>query len=123
MLDYIKSFLTLFLLVKILLYVVPKKIFEKYISFFAGVILVIGLLYPLLEGLGQEEKLLQKLSYKQWEKEFSELEKEALELQETGEAFLERYYSQFNEEASEVESITVETVKINIETKEGKKHE
>lgn len=120
MLDYIKSFLTLFLLVKILLYIVPKKVFEKYISFFAGVILVIGLLYPLLKGMGQEEKLLQKLSYKQWEKELSELEKEALELQETGEAFLEKYYSQFNEEASEIESITVETVKINIE---GKKYE
>lgn len=123
MLDYIKSFLTLFLLVKILLYIVPKKVFEKYISFFAGVILVIGLLYPLLKGMGQEEKLLQKLSYKQWEKELSELEKEALELQETGEAFLEKYYSQFNEEASEIESITVETVKINIETQEGKKYE
>ena len=36
-LAYIKGFLTLFLLIKVLLYFVPKKVFGKYIAFFSGV--------------------------------------------------------------------------------------
>lgn len=47
-LNYVHSFLVLFLLLKILLFLIPKTTFEKYISFLSGVILVIGVLQPLL---------------------------------------------------------------------------
>ena len=49
LLEYVKSFLALFLLIKILLYLAPKKIFSGYISFFSGVILALGMLYPILK--------------------------------------------------------------------------
>ena len=55
LLAYVKGFLILYLLIKVLLFLVPKSGFTKYISFFAGVVLVIGLLYPVLSlGKGME---------------------------------------------------------------------
>ena len=91
-LDYVKGFLTLFLLVKVLLYFVPKNVFEKYIAFFSGVILVIGLLYPLLQGLGQEDKILEHLQYDQWEEKLLEIEQDATALEKAGEDVLADYY-------------------------------
>lgn len=93
-LDYVKGFLTLFLLVKVLLYFVPKNVFEKYISFFSGVILVIGLLYPLLQGLGQENKILDDLQYVQWEEKLLEIEQDATALETMGEHVLAEYYGE-----------------------------
>lgn len=46
--TYIKSFLALYLLIKVLIYFAPGNGFAKYISFFSGVVLVLGLLYPVL---------------------------------------------------------------------------
>ena len=57
LLAYVKGFLILYLLIKVLLFLVPKSGFTKYISFFAGVVLVIGLLYPVL-SLGKGMKNL-----------------------------------------------------------------
>lgn len=93
-LDYVKGFLTLFLLVKVLLYFVPKNVFEKYIAFFSGVILVIGLLYPLLQGLGQENKILDDLQYEQWEEKLLEIERDAATLETMGERVLADYYGE-----------------------------
>lgn len=47
-LNYVQSFFVLFLLIKILLFLIPRSAFEKYISFFAGTILVLGVLHPIL---------------------------------------------------------------------------
>lgn len=93
-LDYVKGFLTLFLLVKVLLYFVPRNVFEKYIAFFSGVILVIGLLYPLLQGLGQESKILDDLQYEQWEEKLLEIAQDASALETMGERVLADYYSE-----------------------------
>ena len=118
-LDYVKGFLTLFLLVKVLLYFVPKNVFEKYIAFFAGVILVIGLLYPLLQGLGKDEQILEKLQYEQWEAQLLEIAQDAVELEATGERVLENYYREVAEENEEIEKIAIETIKIEKEIQEG----
>lgn len=111
-LEFVKSFLTLFLLVKVLLYFVPKNIFEKYIAFFSGVILVIGLLYPLLQGLGQEEIILEKLQYEQWEEELLRIEEDVQALKKTGEETMADYYSRMPEEKSEIENVVIESIKI-----------
>ena len=80
-LDYVKGFLILFLLIKVLLYFVPKRGFEKYIAFFAGVVLVIGLLYPILEMTGQEKSVLEKLDYAKWEEQLLDVSAKAQELE------------------------------------------
>ena len=118
-LDYVRGFLTLFLLVKVLLYFVPKNIFEKYIAFFSGVILVIGLLYPLLQGLGQEEWLLEKIQCANWEEELLEIAQDAEELKIAGEEVLTEYYNEIAAEESKIESIVVDAIKIEKEIQAG----
>ena len=54
-LEYVKGFLTLYLLIKVLLFLTPKKVFSKYISFFSGVVLALGLLYPVMQLFSVEE--------------------------------------------------------------------
>ena len=54
-LNYVQSFLVLFLLIKVLLFLIPRSAFEKYISFFSGVIMAIGVLHPMLLLLDWEE--------------------------------------------------------------------
>lgn len=118
-LNYIKGFFTLFLLIKVLLHFVPKNVFEKYISFFSGVILVIGLIYPLLQAFGQEQTFLKKMQYEQWEKELFEIAQDAAKLEETGEKWLEDYYGEKIEENSKIESIAIEAIKIENEIQAG----
>lgn len=90
MIDYVKGFLVLFLLIKVLLYFVPKSSFARYIAFFSGVILVIGILQPLLSLFGQEKKFLE---YQEWEKELLKLEEEAEKIQEEGRILLNEKYN------------------------------
>ncbi len=117
-LEYVKGFLVLFLLIKVLLYFVPKNVFRKYISFFSGVILVIGLLQPVLRIFGQEEKILQKLQYEQWEEEILQITAGADALMEEGEQFLTNYYSEPTEKQIEIEGIQIEDVVIEKETQD-----
>ena len=84
--DYVKGFLVLFLLIKVLLYFVPKSNFSRYIAFFSGVVLVIGLLQPFLSLSGKEKNFLE---YQKWEKELLKLEEEAEKIQEEGKALIE----------------------------------
>lgn len=100
--DYVKGFLVLFLLIKVLLYFVPKNSFAKYISFFSGVVLVIGILHPLLTLFGQEQKFLRSLEYQNWEKELLELAEEAKQIQEEGKLQLEEKYKQMAEADTQV---------------------
>lgn len=95
--EYVKGFLVLFLLIKVLLYFVPKNGFAKYISFFSGVILVLGILNPLLRLFGQEEKFLESFQYQDWEEAFLEISKEAEEIQEEGMEQLEKRYMEVEE--------------------------
>lgn len=120
-LEYVKGFLILFLLMKVLLYFVPKNVFRKYISFFSGIILVIGLLQPVLWLFGQDGEMLQKvqdgqLQYWQWEEELGQIEAGADALLKEGEQFLSDYYYETTEVQTEIESIWIEDVVIEKET-------
>lgn len=121
-LDFVKSFLTLFLLIKVLLYFVPKNVFQKYIAFFSGVILVIGLLYPILQGIGTEEVFLEKLEYERWEEELYKIAQNAAKLEESGRTVMEDYYGEGTEQAGSGD-ITIETIKIENVTQAGGRNE
>ena len=121
-LDFVKSFLTLFLLIKVLLYFVPKNVFQKYIAFFSGVILVIGLLYPILQGSGTEEELLEKSQYERWEEELYAIAQNAAKLEESGREVLKDYYSEVTENAG-IEDIAIETIKIENVIQAGVRNE
>lgn len=115
-LNYVKAVLTLFLLVKVLLHFIPKNGFLKYISFFTGVVLVIGILHPLLQAFGQEDVILRKLQYGEWEQELQEISQNASEVEAEGIAFVEMQYEELSVEAENTEyvqeKIVIETVKI-----------
>lgn len=111
-LSFVKGFLTLFLLIKVLLHFVPKNVFEKYIAFFSGVILVIGLLYPALQVIGQEEAILEKLQYEHWEAELLGIAEEAEKLEEAGGQVMEEYYRKMAEESTQTEEVMIEMIKI-----------
>lgn len=121
-LEYVKGFLTLFLLIKVLLYFVPKNAFEKYIAFFSGVILVIGMLYPLLQAFGKEEVVLEKLQYEAWEEQLLEISADAARLEEAGTVFLQEQYREVESAGYEQDRIVIETVKIG-STQEGDEDE
>ena len=120
--DYIKGFFALFLLMKILLYFIPKNVFEKYIAFFAGVLLVIGLLYPVLQFFDQKELGVGKQQYEEWEKQLLEISYEAEQLEKSGEEFAESVYQKI-EEAQSVDEVVIETIKIDSEVQMGGKDE
>ena len=120
-LEFVKGFLTLFLLIKVLLYFVPKNVFEKYISFFAGVLLVIGLLYPLVQVFGVEDVILEKLQYEQWEEQLLELSENAGLMEETGKAYVEQFYGKTVE--TESAYVVIETIKIGGEIQDGWQNE
>lgn len=110
--DYIKGFLVLFLLLKTLLYFIPKNVFEKYIAFFAGVILVIGLLYPVWQFFGQKEIVLEELGYDDWEKQLLEISDKAEQFEKSAEGFAEHVYRKIAEEEM-VDAVVIETIKID----------
>ncbi len=111
-LSFVKGFLTLFLLIKVLLHFVPKNVFEKYIAFFSGVILVIGLLYPALQVIGQEEAILEKLQYEHWEAELLGIAEEAEKLEEAGGQVMEEYYRKMADGSTQTEEVMIEMIKI-----------
>ena len=114
-LAYVKGFLVLFLLIKVLLYFVPKNVFGKYIAFFAGVILVIGMLYPLMQFWGQEEVVLEKLEQDAWEERILKITAEAKQMQDSGKRLMEEKYQNLIEEPEDV--IVVDTISVKIEDK------
>ncbi|MBR5126999.1 MAG: stage III sporulation protein AF [Roseburia sp.] len=111
-LAYVKGFLVLFLLIKVLLYFVPKNVFGKYIAFFAGVILVIGMLYPLMQFWGQEEVVLEKLEQEAWEERILKITAEAKQMQDSGKRLMEEKYQNLIEEPED--EIVVDTISVKI---------
>lgn len=68
-LNYVQSFLVLFLLIKVVLFLIPRSVFAKYISFFSGVILVLGVLHPMLSFFQLEDILWKKFYIEVFEKQ------------------------------------------------------
>lgn len=62
-LEYLKGFLVLFLLLTILVNMVPKESYRKYIRFFSQMILAFGIFYPLFGYLCDEDELLEQIQY------------------------------------------------------------
>ena len=112
--TYVKGFLTLFLLIKVLLYFIPKNVFGKYIAFFAGVLLVIGLLYPMMQFWGQEEVPLKNIEQEGWEERLLEITSEAQKMEASGKILMEETYQNIIEEQTE-EEILIDTVSVKVE--------
>ena len=58
--QYIKGYLVLYVVLMILIQMIPREGFRKYIRFFSEMILVIGILTPVLQFFGKEDFFLEK---------------------------------------------------------------
>ena len=110
-LEYVQRFLTLFLLMKILLYLVPRKNLAKYIAFFSGVVMVIGMIQPVLKRFGAD-RMLEKTEYKVWESELLGLSAEAAALEAEAAEILKRYE---DEEENVFQEYEIEKIEIRID--------
>ncbi len=72
-LSHIKSFAVLFLVLTLLVSMVPRQQFEKYIRFFARLVLVLGFLYPVLNGIFGSEDFFKLLDYETFSEELEQL--------------------------------------------------
>lgn len=72
-LSHIKSFAVLFLVLTLLVSMVPRQQFEKYIRFFAQLVLVLGFLYPVLNGIFGSEDFFKLLDYETFSEELEQL--------------------------------------------------
>lgn len=76
MLSYIKGFIALFVLLIVLLHLAPGKSYQKYIRFFAEMLLTISLLTPVLSVLCDKEEFLDLIEYEAFMSELQETSKD-----------------------------------------------
>ena len=71
MMGYVRGFLVLFMLLQLLLYLPPGKTYQRYIRFFAELILTLGLLSPVLSFVYDSEEFLMMIDYEKFTEELS----------------------------------------------------
>lgn len=76
MAAYVRGFIALFLLLMVLLHLPPGKSYQKYIRFFAELILTIALLTPVLSVVCDSEEFLRRIDYEEFTEELEELSKD-----------------------------------------------
>lgn len=75
-LTCVKSYTVFFLLMMILIHLVPKDGYRKYIQFFMGMLLVFAFLSPVLTLLFDSEEFLDLVEFETFQEQLEELEKD-----------------------------------------------
>lgn len=75
--EYIKNFVVLFLILMLLVQLVPGEKFQKYVRFFSEIVLLIGVMYPMLDALGESDSFLDKIEFEAFTETLSEVSKDA----------------------------------------------
>ena len=72
----VKSYTVFFLLMMILLHLVPREAYRKYIHFFMGMLLVLAFLSPVLTLLFDSGEFLDMVEYETFQEQLEELQKD-----------------------------------------------
>lgn len=64
--EWVKNLVCFYLLITVVLHLLPRKSYQKYVRFFSGILLTILVVSPVLELLGDEEMLRQKISQEEF---------------------------------------------------------
>lgn len=75
-LTSVKSYIVFFLLMMILLHLVPREAYRKYIQFFMGMLLVLAFLSPVLSLLFDSGEFLDMVEYEAFQEQLEELQKD-----------------------------------------------
>ncbi len=92
MTAYVKSFLVLFVLLALLLYLPPGRRLQKYIRFFAGLILMMGLLSPALSFFFDSEAFLQMIRYEEFAEELAGISRDMERIEYVEEDYMIEQY-------------------------------
>ena len=60
--GWIKNIICFYIFITVILHLLPKENYRKYVRFFTGMLLVILVMNPVLSLLGKEELILQNQS-------------------------------------------------------------
>lgn len=91
-LGWVKNLVCFYLLVTVALHLLPRKNYRKYVRFFSGILLTILVASPVLELLGDEEALRQKISQEEF---FQGMDNIKLDTQHLELAQKERYLREY----------------------------
>ncbi len=101
--EWVKSYSLVFLLMTVLTSVAAKKEYRKYIQLFVEIILVITLVNPLLNVSGKSEDLFEKISYDSFWQNLESIKKDKDKMD-----FLnEDYYISYYENAIEADAALI----------------
>ena len=110
MLEYVRGFLVLFMLLQLLLYLPPGKTYQRYIRFFAEMVLTLGLLSPILSFFYDSEKFLTMIDYEEFTEELSGIARDMERIQYIkNDGYLEQYRRAISEDVCQLAAQTGET--------------
>lgn len=118
MLSYIKGFITLFVLLIVLLHLAPGKSYQKYIRFFAEMLLTISLLTPVLSIICDKEEFLDLIKYEEFMSELQETSKDMEKIEYLhNDYYIEEYESAIETDVcqmAEAYDFVVQEVKVDM---------
>lgn len=102
-LTCVKSYTVLFLLMMLLIQLVPKENYRKYIQVFMGMLLVFALLSPVIKFLFDSEEFYELVEYETFQEQLEELKKDTNRVE-----FLQQDYYEEEGENDRITSVVKE---------------
>lgn len=81
MLSYIRGFIVLFVLLALLLYLPPGRDYQKYIRFFAQLLLALAILSPFLSLICGNEDFMDRIAYEEFMENLEELSRDTQKIE------------------------------------------
>lgn len=76
--QWIKNIVFFYVLMTAVMHLLPQSSYRKYLRFFGGLVVAVLLLHPLLDVLGREEELLERIFYESF---WQDMETAALDME------------------------------------------
>ncbi|MCI8683337.1 MAG: stage III sporulation protein AF [Lachnospiraceae bacterium] len=90
--TWVKNIVCFYIFMNIIIHLLPKDSYRKYVRFFSGMLLMILVATPVLSVLGQEEVLMQKISQAGFFQELDNIKLDTAHLEQTQKkAYLQEY--------------------------------
>lgn len=103
MLAYVRGFIVLFVLLTVLLYLPPGKSYQKYIRFFAEMILTFSILSPVLSIFCDSEEFLELIEYEEFTDSLSEISRDAQKIEYmNNDYYLEKYETAIEQDVERI---------------------
>ena len=81
--TWVKNLVCFYIFLTVILHLLPKESYQKYVRFFSGMLLMILVVSPILSLLGKEDVLLQKISQAGFFQEMDNLKMDTEYLKDT----------------------------------------